>query len=495
MMMSGKIEVNMGEFKLDKELKELNDSIDEYLLDFRHDDFTFSATYIYMFNLEGYNRLIAKQNQIRYASKYYQEKVNMQGEYRKILNAKRLKLRKLLRNLENGSLEVKYNHELDDNVDFLKKLIIESFRYKEEVSHRENVISFIKAKLRGRIYEVNNDIYRLRKFPNEFINTLSTFIAPYNPSKFDRDIIFYKDVFICNKESHHMGVYFNENTLEETKRAILNILAYLNAEPSFYFTENPTFNRKIDELYRNFDLMDMVRLRHKDFFDSNANEPFHIESPIIKTKNNFNFIEIEDVQHEMLFELYHASLKQFEPLPRCVFLFRAYEYGNNSFYNPTYHPASATHETALNHLFTLAMNHTYMPLYYVDFGNYMSDDGKTVTRKRKAAYRNFILKLKDEARTIVNEWSQHHHVGNMSVGEIIYDTGRNASAHGGAGQHNARYDYSRNYKHINDVNIMLELIVRYLIEIMNPHIPELVERRKKIYIQYHGYEEIFKQKS
>ena len=53
------------------------------------------------------------------------------------------------------------------------------------------------------------------------INTLSTFIAPYNPTKYERDIIFYKDVFICNKESHHFGVFYNENTLEETKRAIL----------------------------------------------------------------------------------------------------------------------------------------------------------------------------------------------------------------------------------------------------------------------------------
>lgn len=484
--------MEMGKFNLDEELKELNDSIDEYLLDFQANDDIYSATYIYLFDLEGYNHLIEKQNKIRYASNDYQEKANMIGEYKKILNAKKLKLRRLLRNLENGSLEVKYNHVIDGDLNFFKNLIIYSYEYNEDISYYENVLYYIEKKLRGRIYEVNDYIYRLRKFPNEFINTLSTFIAPYSPTKYDGDIIFYKDVFICKKESHRMGLYYNENTLEKTKRAILNILAYLNSEPFFYFTENPTFNRKIDELYKHFDLMDMVRLRKNDYFSSRVDEPFHIESPIIKTKNGFKFIEIKDVQHEIMFELYHASLKQFESLPRCVFLYRAFEYGINHYYNPLYKPENSNPEKALNNLFNLAMNHTYMPLYYIDFGTYLSDDGE-ITKKRKVAYRNFILKLKNEARAIVNEWSQHPYLADKTVGYIIYQTGRNASAHGGAGDYSARYDYSQNYKHINDINIILELIVRYLIEKMNPHIVDLVERRKKYYIQYNGYEEIFNQ--
>lgn len=209
----------MGELNVDRELSELNASIDEHLLDFRRDDYTCSAMHIYMFNLESYDQLLDRLNQVRFALNDYQEKVNMNGDYRKILNAKRLKLRRLLRNLDNGSLEVKYSPELDENIDFLKELIVISSRYKEDVSHRENVISFIKAKLRIQIYEANNDITRLKRFPNEFINTLSTFIAPYNPSKYGRDIIFYKDVFISSKKSHHMGIYYNENTLEETKKS------------------------------------------------------------------------------------------------------------------------------------------------------------------------------------------------------------------------------------------------------------------------------------
>ena len=54
-------------------------------------------------------------------------------------------------------------------------------------------------------------------------------------------------------------------------------------------------------------------------------------------------------------------------------------------------------------------------------------------------------------------------------------------AHGGGGRLNARYDYLNNYKHINDVNIFLELIARYIIEVLNPQITNRVEKNKVYY--------------
>lgn len=117
---------------------------------------------------------------------------------------------------------------------------------------------------------------------------------------------------------------------------------------------------------------------------------------------------------------------------------------------------------------------------------------RTVIKKSKAGYRNFAITLKNEVKDIVLKWSQHTFLYNKSIGEIIYQTGRNASACGGSGQHNARYDYSCNYRHIDDVSIILELIVRYWIEKINSHSVDLVERRKKFYIQYNGYEKLFK---
>ena len=482
----------ISEFNLDGELRELDENIDEHLLNFENPSFMHSATNMVCYDIKEYDHLIKRLNEIRYSASTYQEKASFICKYKRVYFAKRRKFLRLLKNLKEGSLNIRYNEELNENIDCVRSSMISvDYYYNNDLSVISNVNSFIGAKIRRRIYEINNEIYKLNNFPHEYINTECMFIEPYNPAKYDNDIIFYKDVFICNIESHQFGILYNENTPEETKRAILNILAYLNAKPYFYSSANSNFNRKLNKLYRQFDLMDMIRLRKKDYFDSRVEEPFYIESPILKTKKGFNFIEIKPVQHEMIFELYHASLKQFESLPRCVFLYRAFEYGNNYHYNQTYNPTIADPEAVLNHLFSLAMNHNFMPLYYLDAGSYISENNRTVIIKRKAAYRNFVLALKSEANKIMREWKHHTYLKNKSVGEIIYVTGRNASAHGKSLHNNARYDYSNNYCHINDVNIFLELIVRYLIEKMNPHIVNLVERRKKFYIQCHGYEKIF----
>jgi len=308
-----------------------------------------------------------------------------------------------------------------------------------------------KKKERKKVLEVNSTnnkkIFKIAVVLDEYLD-LAELSNRYLGEK-------YQDTWVVNIFALHKILWISNRI-----NGINTFFEYLE-----YRTQNNLGIESIhsDDLYAKFDLMDMLRLRKKDFFDSKVEEPFHIESPILKTKKGFNFIEIEAVQHEMIFELYHASLKQFESLPRCVFLYRAFEFGNNFYYNPTYHPQEATPQAALSHLFTLAMDHNYMPLYYVDFGTYRSEDNSRVIRKRKASYKNFLLALKIEARKIVQEWSVHTYVQNMTIGEVIYKTGRNASAHGGAEQHNARYDYNRNYRHINDVNIILELIVRYLI--------------------------------
>lgn len=478
-------------FDIDKELKNICESISEEVLDFYQENYLYSGVHIGMFRLEQFNPLIVKLNQIRFKSETFSEKASLIDDYIKVYNAQGLKYRKLLRNLESGELRILYNKDDDNKIQYLQGLIEELWKYDYQKTFDENLRLFIATKIRLHINETNNEIYKLKNFPCEYINTFDNFIGPYRPTKFDNGIIFYKDVFIAHKENHHFSVFYNENSLEETKRTVLNILAYFNCEPYFYFTDNYSFNRKLMELYQQFDLLDMIRIRKSNYFDTNREEPFHLESPILKCKSGHNFIEIKPVQHELMFELYHASLKQFEALPRCVFLYRVFEYAANKYYIPTYRPANYKPQDALNDIFRRLMSHKYVPLYYLDHGNYRLIEGEEIICKRKAQYRNFTVKLKEEAQKIIHEWSVHPYLSGKTIGEIIYETGRNATAHGGGGRSTARYDYSKNYKHINNVNILLELIARYLIEILNPEVLNMVERRKIHYIKYHGYEKIF----
>lgn len=175
---------------------------------------------------------------------------------------------------------------------------------------------------------------------------------------------------------------------------------------------------------------------------------------------------------------------QFESLPRCVFLYRVFEYGAEYHYLPMFKPSDYNPEDALNYYANEVLKYNFIPLYYVDFGTYISNDGKSITKKRKAKYVNFISKLKTEIKVIKKEWSVHSYLKDKR-------TGRNATARGASGRRTARYDYSKNYKHINDVNIFLELIARYIVEALNPQLINIVERRTKYYIEYNNYQKIF----
>ena len=62
-------------------------------------------------------------------------------------------------------------------------------------------------------------------------------------------------------------------------------------------------------------------------------------------------------------------------------------------------------------------------------------------------------------------------------------------ASGAHGERNMQYDYDKNYLHINNVNILLELIARYVIELLNPQLKNVVERRTYFYKD--RYKELF----
>lgn len=175
--------------------------------------------------------------------------------------------------------------------------------------------------------------------------------------------------------------------------------------------------------------------------------------------------------HEGILDLYHASLKQFEPLPRCVFLYRVFEYAASNHYKPTFQPTAYRVEDAIEYYLNEALNYNSNPLFYIRF------------LEKEVIINNFFTVLKKEARKIFVEWSRNPYLQSKTRGEIIYLTGRNFTVHGGNGMRNMQYDYDKNYLHINNINIMLELIARYVIELLNPNIRKMVETKTKYYLR------------
>ncbi|MBU5252563.1 hypothetical protein KQI46_11705 [Lysinibacillus capsici] len=465
---------------INQELKIIESLFDFSSIKIKTENVYFFPMELTYFELSQFSDLIIKLNKERFECQSFEDKSDCLEKYKKIYLSQRKTYNRLLKNLDNGAVSIiipEINKEQE-------RYATEILNFDISIPFEVNVKDFMRKKLKQRLCETNEELYKLKHYPNSYINAFSNFVGPNSILKYKNDIVFYKDVYIASTESHSYSVFYNEKTEEKVKRALLNILAYFNGQPFFYFTENYNFNRKLMELYEQFDLLDMLRLRKKDFFVSKEDEPNYCELPVLKRKKNYDFICLEDSQHEMIFELYHASLKQFESLPRCVFLYRVFEYGAKNHYQRIFNPPNYRPEDALNYYVNEIMKHNFVPLYYVDSGFSYNIREKTFIDKRKSKYVNFTSALKKEVKKIKDEWSNHNYLKTKNAGEIIYVTGRNAAAHGGSGENNARYDYDSNYKHINDVNIFLELIARYLIEVLNPQFSNIVERRTKYYDDY-----------
>lgn len=431
-----------------------------------------------------YTKLIVKLNKLRKKCLTYDEKDAYVSMYKAIYHFARKMYRKTLANINSGILEIKHNLN-DENEGTVQKAIEHFLHDAGDLNFNQSCLKIMSNAILKQLADIKDELYVLDNHPDDYINTFSTYIGPVSIMRYRNDRVYYKDVSFIPTDSHSYSVSYNEKTTTATKNAILDTFAYLNGMPYFYFTDNAEFNRKICELYEKFDLLDMIKLRKKDYFTALSDEPISLQLPILRSNNKRYLIKIPASQHEKIFELYHASLKQFEPMPRCVFLYRVFEYGAKYHYQSIMHPANYDPKDAIEYYLSNIFTHKYMPLYYIVYGKISidKDDSGTVEVIKNSTCVNYISRLKKETRSILQEWSKHSFLKNKRLGEIIYNTGRNASAHASGGHIDARYDYGLNYQHINNVNIILELIARYIVEELNPDIVKIVESNHEKYIK------------
>ncbi len=450
--------------KIEDDIRQIEKEISETKIILRY-----GAMSISLFDLEQYEKVVVKINKEREKNQNLEFRKSLIRKYKLVFLSKKRKLNKILNNLKNNKVEFVPKVETVVNKEYLQKF----YTYREDISLKENSKHFLKKRINYCIDKVNEELFLLNFHESVYMNSMDEYIGGDFRYRYDAEAIVYEDVNILQDGSHHFAIYTNEKTREKTKRDILNILAYLNGTPIFLFTQNPSFNRKIDDLYQQFDLLDMLRLRKSEYFKEETEEAISLQLPILKNYKNYNVVLFKALEHGEIVDLYHSSLKQFEPLPRCVFLYRVFEYAASVDYKVRVRPTEYKPEDAIEYYIEKAMSYNPNPLYYMNFSS------RRIT--------NYFTKLKSEARKIFKEWSVHPYKKNKSRGEIIYSIGRNLVAHGGNGEHNMKYDYDKNYKHINDVNIVLELISRYVIELLNPELKNAVERRKTYYEKKYNY--------
>ena len=252
------------------------------------------------------------------------------------------------------------------------------------------------------------------------------------------------DVIIYDKEKTLLQIDETKHFILMADRSgdtLLDIMAYLSALPNFIELNNADFNNRLHTMYQYFDICNCLLIRENVYEKKEINYTYSLLLPILKNTKRFNLVEIEALENEEILNLYHTSLKQFEPLPRCIMLYRVVECAFDD-YKKIFKCEDFKPENAIEYFWNEANNVQLNPLYCVRY------EGNSHN------IFDLIKKLKKESKKIIVEWQKNKYLRNKSIGEVIYQTGRNFSAHGANKEQNARYDYGKNYKHINNVKAL-----------------------------------------
>jgi len=459
--------------ELQKIINELN--FNEFIINLEDDIQSFS--YLHFIKVNDFDPIFRENHKLFNATDNAEKKKRIQKDDLEVYKELSKYLKKLISGLEGSTIKIhlsfnyKYKpllenalkdlYKIDNNLDFKQKIKFQTLK-----------------KLRQQQKETKEAIFRLKNY--SFMTYKNEdYLGSNFYLRFSREEIIYKEISLSNT-SFGSSILYRDDRQDEDKITLLNVVAFLQATPNFILTKNSEYNRKLANIYSEFDILDLLTLTGKKFFKTPKSKFKSLSNPILKLYKNTNSTIIPEVKKLEILNLYHSSLKQIEPLPRCVFLFRIVEYAKNHHYQPKFKPDKVELPEIIEYYYKEVLTHKFIPLYFLDHGSEWDEAKQDLVKKRKSQYLNLITELRKKSKQILSKWEKHHYLGSKSLGDIIYKTGRNTVAHGGSNQ-NINYDYSNKYKHINDVNIFLELISRFLIEIHNPELRKIVHHQKKIY--------------
>lgn len=461
----------------------------EFVLD--NGDELFSEIYLGFIRVKDFENLFRNYHILFNSTKKHTRQKQILKEEEAVYKELAKHLKNLIAGINSKATKIIFPYK-KENEEQLNKTLTKLFKIDSRLTFEEKIREQTLRRLRQQLKETNQAIFELRNFQFATFKN-EEFIGGNFYLRFPKELIIYKDVCI-NKSRYGSSVLTKDESHDNDKISLLNILAFLQASPNFLLTKNQSYNEKLTTIYNEFDILDLITLTSSKFFSTPKSKFRSLSTPIFKLQKETNFTIIPEVNDLELFHLYHSSLKQIEPLPRCVFLFRMVEYGKNYHYQPTFKPKNIELKDIIEYYYSKAIKHKFIPLFFLDYGSDWDLKADAMIKRRKKQYLNLLTELKKKSKQILKKWDNNPYLRSKSLGEIIYNTGRNTVAHGGNGRQNINYDYANKYKHINDVNVFLELISRYLIEIHNPKLKSIVHKQKEIYEMNCSHMKMMKEK-
>lgn len=265
------------------------------------------------------------------------------------------------------------------------------------------------------------------------------------------------------------NIVYDANGKKGKCNILIDILAFLHARPIFVLTKNDIYNDIVKSIYYDADILNYYRFRNL----KKGKERGSVYEHYYKSYKQSLITIVDEPACPEVISIYHDALKQIEPFPKCVFLNRVIEYALTHD-NPPIRNRNSVKE-AINYYWEEAKKTKMLPVYL----EYLCKNGNQIKRK----YINAIIKLKKTAKHNEKKMIKDKIISSSpldnTLGGYIFIQGRCNVAHGkgeGGGPvitGNEQPDYLK----INDINIFMEIIARYIVEKMNPTLKQIIRRR------------------
>lgn len=298
-------------------------------------------------------------------------------------------------------------------------------------------------------------------------------ITPYNFTLYN-----YENVYIF-KYQGKPSIFYNGKFNEKNVSELLYIISYFSLYPCLAFSKNREFTCKMFEItaVETIDFTDMLQIR---YFNNN-----HLNRRITMLPKNVifkmgpkNYIIFNKLSAPYLLGLYHASLFQKDIAAKCIFLFRIIDCINANYKSNLSIPG------LIEDYYAKVQKYRFQPIYV---NRFCINNNEKIIEDKDKKYINYFQLLKKESQKIYRELTKKYN--GLRLGEIIYNKGRSAVAHGReiTGPNPiSLHNFEKDLLEINDINIILELIARVAIEEFNPELKNHIEIKKSKYDE-HNY--------
>ena len=154
-------------------------NVDDELL---HIDNEYSETEIFLkygvvslmfYEPTPYTKLIVAINNERDKYNGLQERERFIPLYRKVYLAQRRKLKNILDKVKNRTIVIEPEPTPYEMENYPKN----TWKYKYDISNRENVYQYAETRLKKAIFDTNQELYILRKYPEVYYNRKSGYIG------------------------------------------------------------------------------------------------------------------------------------------------------------------------------------------------------------------------------------------------------------------------------------------------------------------------------